>query len=127
MIVLLTMSTPMESCNDTPPPSQPATLLATMLLVNLTSYQRCGWVGKVDTSTPLTPWNRTPPPPPASAALPRMRLALTRRLWPGPPPIPSPTVPKACEQSMSGSPGQTGSVSGALMMSRPPPLLGVVG
>src|SRR5215469_10484256 len=33
MIVLLIRLTPMESCSEIPPPSQPATLLAMMLLV----------------------------------------------------------------------------------------------
>src|SRR5437660_4720323 len=122
-IVLLIRFTASESCNDTPPPSQPATLLVMMLLVTLTEYQRSGLLGKVPTSAPLTPWKRRPPPEPASAALPMMRLALISRLRP----MPSPTVPKAWEQSASGSPGHVGSVSGALMMSRPPPLLGVVG
>src|ERR1700687_5258315 len=55
MIVLLIRFTPMESCNDTPPPSQPATLLTMMLLVTLTEYQRSGLLGKVLTSIPLTP------------------------------------------------------------------------
>src|SRR6516162_10251653 len=35
MTVLLMKSTTRASCNDTPPPSQPATLLAMMLLVTL--------------------------------------------------------------------------------------------
>src|SRR5882762_6761560 len=102
-IVLLIKFTTKESCNDTPPPSQPATLSVMMLLVTLTEYQRSGLLGKADTSEPLTPWKRMPPP------------------------LPAPTVPKAWLQSVSGSPGQVGSVSGALMMRRPPPLLGVVG
>ena len=88
-MVLLIRFTPIESCNDTPPPSQPATLLAMMLLVTLTKYQFAGVVGKVETSMPLTPWKRMPPPAPASAALPIMRLALISRLRP----MPSPTVP----------------------------------
>ena len=45
-IVLLIRFTANESCNDTPPPSQPATLLVMMLLVTLTEYQRSGLVGK---------------------------------------------------------------------------------
>src|ERR1700756_695457 len=122
-IVLLIRLTPIASCKEMPPPSQPATLLATMLLVTVTVYQRSGLLGKVPTSTPLTPWKRMPPPLPASAALPIIRLALMTKLRPRP----SPTVPNACEQSASGSPGQIGSVSGALMTRRPPPLLGVVG
>src|SRR5882724_3752312 len=122
-IVLLIRFTTRESCNDTPPPSQPATLSVMMLLVTLTEYQRSGLFGKADTSEPLTPWKRIPPPAPASAALPIIRLALTTKLGP----MPSPTVPKAWLQSESGSPGHVGSVSGALMMRRPPPLLGVVG
>ena len=65
MIVLLMRFTPSESCNDTPPPSHPATLLAMMLLVTLTEYQRDGIVlGKKPTSAPLTPWKRMPPPLP---------------------------------------------------------------
>src|SRR5213075_1875456 len=83
-IVLLIRFTTRESCNDTPPPSQPATLSVMMLLVTLTEYQRSGLRGKVLTSTPLTPWKRMPPPLPASAAFPRMRLALITRLRPMP-------------------------------------------
>src|SRR5215472_1859461 len=79
-IVLLIRLTPIESCSDTPPPSHPATLLAMMLLVTLTVYQRSGLFGNCDTSEPLTPWNRIPPPEPASAALPMIRLALIIRL-----------------------------------------------
>src|SRR6266403_2011507 len=122
-IVLLIKFTTKESCNDTPPPSQPATLSVMMLLVTLTEYQRSGLLGKADTSEPLTPWKRMPPPLPASAALPMIKLALSSRLRP----MPSPTLPNAWLQSTSGSPGQIGSVSGALMIRRPPPLLGVVG
>src|SRR6267143_1606071 len=77
-----------------------------VLLIRFTTRESCN-------DTPL----------PASATLPIIRLALTTRLRP----MPSPTVPKAWLQSVSGSPGQVGSVSGALMMRRPPPLLGVVG
>ena len=61
-IVLLIRFTASESCNDTPPPSHPATLLVMMLLVTLTEYQRSGLLGKVPTSAPLTPWKRMPPP-----------------------------------------------------------------
>src|SRR5919109_1074574 len=89
MMVLLIKFTTKESCNDTPPPSQPATLLAIMLFVTLTEYQRSGLLGKAETSVPLTPWKRIPPPLPASAALPRIRLALIT--IPGP--VPSLTVP----------------------------------
>src|ERR1700757_1770203 len=42
MIVLLIRLTPMESCREIPPPSQPETLLAMMLLVAVTVYQRSG-------------------------------------------------------------------------------------
>src|SRR6267142_2409011 len=52
------------SCIDTPPPSQPATLLAMMLLVTLMPCQKNGIVGKAMTSCPLTPWKRMPPPLP---------------------------------------------------------------
>src|ERR1700757_2721146 len=123
MIVLLIRFTPIASCNDTPPPSQPATLLAMMLFVTVTVNQFAGVRGKLPTSSPLTPWKRTQPPAPASEAFPRIRLALTT----SPGPMPSPTVPKAWLQSASGGPGQVGSVSGALMIIKPPPLLGVVG
>ena len=46
MIVLLMRFTASASCSDTPAPSQPATLLAMMLLVTLTEYQRAGVVGE---------------------------------------------------------------------------------
>src|SRR6266581_1758325 len=49
-MVLLIRFTTSESCRDTPAPSQPATLLAMMLLVTFTEYQRDAVVGKVDTS-----------------------------------------------------------------------------
>src|SRR5215475_15118033 len=38
--VLLTNFTRNASCSDTPPPSQPATLLAMMLFCTVTSFQR---------------------------------------------------------------------------------------
>src|SRR5437660_11977401 len=57
------------------------------------------------------------------AAYPQLML----HIIPGPRCVPSPTPPYAWLQYASGSPGQLGSVSGALMMSRPHPLLGVVG
>src|SRR5882672_9261688 len=45
-IVLLTSRTFSASSSDTPAPSQPATLLAMMLLVTVTVYHRSGLVGK---------------------------------------------------------------------------------
>src|SRR6267142_1947220 len=68
-IVLLIKFTTKESCNDTPPPSQPATLSVMMLLVTLTEYQRSGLFGKAVTSEPLTPWKRMPPPLPGVVGL----------------------------------------------------------
>src|ERR1700757_2583520 len=82
MIVLLIRFTTRASVNDTPAPSQPATLFAMMLLVTDTEYQFAGVVGKVDTSVPFTPWKRIPPPLPLSAAFPMIRLASI--LSPGP-------------------------------------------
>src|SRR5437016_2487957 len=118
--VLLMKFTTSESVNDTPAPSQPATLLEMILLVTLTEYQFAGVWGKVDTSVPLTPWKRMPPPLPLSAALPIIRLASTTRPGPVPSPIPG-------GQSLSGTVVHTGSVSGAIMTMIAPPLVGVVG
>src|SRR2546429_203981 len=125
MIVLLTRFTTNASCNDTPAPSQPATLLAMILLVTLTEYHCDGFVGKRDTSAPLTLWKRIPPPLPLSAPLPIIKLALITR--PGPVPSPSPGA-----QSTSVTLPHSGCVavepSGAvLMMMIPPPLVGMVG
>ncbi len=55
MTVLLMMFTFNASCSDTPPPSQPATLLAMMLFVTCTRVPaaRAG-CGKASTSVPLT-------------------------------------------------------------------------
>src|SRR3984893_16601363 len=68
--VLLIKFTFRASCIETPPPSQPATLFAMMLLKMLTSYHRSGSCGKRATSVPLTPCSRMPPPLPLSAVLP---------------------------------------------------------
>src|SRR5207302_9233990 len=89
-MVLLTRFTTNASCNDTPAPSQPATLLAMILLVTLTEYHCDGLVGKRDTSAPLTLWRRIPPPLPLSAPLPIIKLALITR--PGPVPSLSPAA-----------------------------------
>ena len=121
--VLLMKFTARESCKETPAPSQPATLFAMMLLVTLTEYQRDGAFGKNPTSAPLIPWRRRPPPAPLSAAFPRIRLASIT--IPGP--VPSLTPPALSGQSWSGSPGHVGSVSGALMITSPPPSVGTVG
>src|SRR5690242_21790109 len=119
-MVLLTICTFKESCNEIPAPSQPAILLLMMLLVILTLFQRVGWRGKLETSVPLTWLSRMPPPLPLSAELPSIRLALITRLRP----VPSlnPGV-----QSLSGTPGQTGSVSGVPWTMIPPPWVGMVG
>src|SRR5579871_381620 len=93
-IVLFTRFTMSESSNDTPAPSQPATLLAMMLFVTLTEFH---WQfdtllqlvllrasGILVTSVPLTCCRRSPPPLPESAALPRIRFASTTMLRPTP-------------------------------------------
>ncbi len=92
-IVLLTMSVASASSSDAPPPSIPATLLATMLLVTWTAFHgvrvwksgcaECPemlgrlvcWLplGKLSTSVPLMCCNLKPPPLPLSAELPRIR------------------------------------------------------
>src|SRR5512135_3279199 len=84
--VLLTNRTFNASSMDTPPPSHPATLLAMMLLVMVTSFHRLGLVGVLmATSWPLTPCRRMPPPLPLSAVLPMIRLASITK----PRPVPS--------------------------------------
>src|SRR5450631_564915 len=84
-IVLFTMLAASTSRSDTPPPSQPATLLTMMLFVTLTEFQLqddrsavqlLAPLGMFSTSVPLTCWIRRPPPLPESAALPRIKLAL---------------------------------------------------
>src|SRR5260221_2672830 len=74
MTVLLMSLTFSASTSETPPPSQPATLFAMMLLVTVTSYQRPGFPALGATSVPLTPCRRRPPPLPLSAVLPRIRF-----------------------------------------------------
>src|SRR5215468_4014134 len=126
--VLLMRFTASESSKETPAPSQPATLLAMMLLVILTEYQFCGVVEKRDTSVPLTACKRKAPPLPASAAFPINRLALTTN--PGPVPSLSPGT-----QSLSvtdphsvATPLTVMVASGAAPITiRPPPLVGMVG
>src|SRR5258705_6791937 len=107
MIVLLTMFTANASSSETPAPSQPATLLAMMLLVTLTEFQAhkardehaMRPFGKLIASLPLMCCNRRPPPLPLSAELPMIRLALMTR----PRPVPSlgPIEPGAETQSWS--------------------------
>src|ERR1700694_5450191 len=58
--VLLTNVTFSASCIDTPPPSQPATLLAMMLLVTVTPYHWALVNGNVPTSEPLACCKRKP-------------------------------------------------------------------
>src|SRR5882724_780447 len=82
--VLLMKFTFSASCIETPPPSQPATLFAMMLLVTVTSYHLAGNTGNALTSLPLTNCRRMPPPLPLSALLPMIRLASITR--PGPVP-----------------------------------------
>src|SRR5580765_1675987 len=130
MIVLLMMLTCNESSREMPAPSQPATLLAMMLLVTSAEYQRDGRrllpvvtarpSGKNVISDPFRPWKRIPPPLPLSAALPMIMLALICKCGPVPSPVPG-------AQSPSGAVPQMGSVSGAPRIAIPPPLVGIVG
>src|ERR1700741_1434956 len=140
-MVLLMTFTLGASSSEIPPPSQPATLFATILLVNVTVFHCPGSVGKATISEPLTAWKATPPPYPLSAVFPRMRLPLITN--PGPTPSLGPTpesgvlpelppgAPKGT-QSWSMPLGllgrlQTRSASGVPMTIRPPPLAGIVG
>ena len=125
MIVLLMTLTLSASNRETPPPSQPATLLAMMLLVTATCHHWPGRVGKASTSFPLTCWKAMPPPLPLSAALPMIRLALITR--PGPTPSLGPIWPSGLTQSWSVVAPQVGSASGVPMTITPPPLVGTVG
>src|SRR5512139_3019895 len=64
--VLLMNRTFSASCIDTPPPSQPATLLAMMLLMTVRPFHVSGLFGSAATSRPLTNCRRRPPPVPLS-------------------------------------------------------------
>src|SRR5215469_16637252 len=111
MIVLLMMLTFNASISDTPPPSQPDTLLTMMLFVTSGEYHTgldpvspgnvwvCVPFGKLTTSDPFTCCRAKPPPLPLSAWLPMIRLALMTR--PGPTPSLGPTEPSAGTQSWS--------------------------
>src|SRR6202166_3531471 len=125
------------SSRETPPPSQPGTLLTMMLLVMSGEYH--GEIepvipgnrtvllpfGKLSTSEPLMCCKRSPPPLPLSAELPMIRLALITR--PGPVPSLGPTDPRGGTHPRRGLAARGGSQSGAPMISRPPPLAGIVG
>jgi len=75
--VLLTMLVRSASSSEMPAPSTPATFLAMMLLVTVTSIpQRRHEEGSRMTSVPFTSGTAIPPPVPDSAVLPRIRLAL---------------------------------------------------
>src|SRR5215469_5449185 len=103
MTVLLMKFTARASINETPAPSQPATLLLMMLLVSVTEFQvqlaRLALehteapFGKLTTSEPLMFCSAIPPPVPLSAWLPMIRFALITR--PGPVPSLGPTDPSA--------------------------------
>src|SRR5579864_2712950 len=82
--VLLMKFTATASCSETPPPAQPATLLAMMLLVTRTEYHAFGLLGLRCTSVPLTFCSRRPPPLPLSAVLPTIRLPSITRFGPTP-------------------------------------------
>src|SRR5271165_104316 len=90
-IVLLMMLVFRAFSSEIPPPSQPATLSAMMLLVIEGAHQLAGVLGNASTSLPLMSCSRRPPPVPDSAALPMIRFALTTRF--GPTPSLGPTVP----------------------------------
>src|SRR6516162_8120486 len=126
MIVLLMMLTFKASISDTPPPSQPDTLLTMMLFVTSGEYHgdlaplSPGNVtlpvpfGKLITSIPFTCCRAKPPPLPLSAWLPMIRLALMTR--PGPTPSLGPTEEAGTgTQSWSVVAPQVGSTSGEPM------------
>src|SRR6516165_6696253 len=119
-MVLFSITTFSESCNEMPAPSQPAMLFTMMLFSIVTSFQNWGWRANVATSVPLTWLSRMPPPLPLSAEFPWIRLALITRWRPVPSLNPG-------GQSASGTPGQTGSVSGVPWIMIPPPFVGIVG
>ena len=125
MTVLLMTFTANESTSEMPAPSQPATLLAMILLVTFTEYQFAGVVGKVSTSPPFTAWKRMPPPLPLSAALPIIRLALITK--PGPTPSLGEMLLGGGTQSASVVVPHVGSTSGAPMTRIPPPFEAIVG
>src|SRR4029077_8999298 len=125
IIVLLMMFTASPSSSEIPAPSQPATLLAMMLLVTCTEYQFPGVFGKATPSDPFTFWKAMPPPLPLSAALPIIRLALITR--PGPTPSLGVTLLGAGTQSWSVVVPHVGSTSGAPMTRIPPPFEAIVG
>src|SRR5438132_3395948 len=140
MIVLLMMFTFNASSRETPPPSQPATLLTMMLLVTSGEYHGereplipgnvtlLAPFGKLMTSVPLTFCRRRPPPLPLSAALPMIRLALITR--PGPVPSLNPGAQSTSVMLPHSRPtvATAGLPSGAApMMAMPPPLVGTVG
>src|SRR5664279_4636153 len=134
-IVLLMMFTANASCSDTPPPSQPATLLVMMLLVTVTEFHRHDALpgvrhetrpfGKLTTSVPLTCCSLRPPPLPLSAELPIIRLALITS--PGPVPSLGGIELGFGTQSLSLARLHGGSGSGAPITSKPPPLAVMVG
>ena len=87
-MVLLMRFTANASCSDTPAPSQPATLLAMMLLVTWTEYHSPDSSGKRAMSVPLTAWKRNAAAAAAFRGVALNRLALITR--PGPVPSLSP-------------------------------------
>src|ERR1700716_1226854 len=82
--VLLLKLTRTALWSETPPPAQPATLLAMTLLVTFTRNHFAGLLGLRCTSVPLMCCSRMPPPLPLSAVLPTMTLPAIRRLGPTP-------------------------------------------
>ncbi len=123
--VLLMKRTFSASCIDTPPPSQPATLLAMTLLVTVTSYHCAGVVGNAPTSVPLICCRRRPPPLPVSALLPMIRLASITSPLPMPSPIPG-GQSTSTKEPHSRPFGRVRSEL-APTIAIPPPLVGSVG
>ena len=128
-IVLLTRFTASESCNDTPPPSQPATLLAMMLLVTLTEYQLTGqdWLHGKRGEDHFRAVDALEADAAAAAGFRRVahdQVGIDHQAGTG-------AVAHRSQRRGSNPhparPGHVGSVSGALMISIPPPLVGVVG
>src|SRR6267143_5348041 len=118
--VLFLKSTFTASWIDAPPPAQPATLFAMMLLVTEIAYQCVGSLGLFRMSLPLASSIRKPPPLPLSAVLPMIRLA---SMVTGP--VPS---DNAGATSMSMSEFSLAVPSGlAPWTTSPPPHVGIVG
>src|SRR5579871_3572557 len=124
--VLLMKLTFSASCIDTPPPAQPATLFAMMLLVTVIAYQLFGFSGLRCTSLPFTYCRRSPPPLPLWAVFPTNRFASI--LLPGPTPSLKPGAQSTSvtePHSVGGLPVMPSGAEPCTMS--PPPQVGRVG